>query len=322
MRRTRSWFGRRRALLPALAPVLLALIGCAQPVTDPERIPVAYVGDEALTLSQLQDYFDSNLLRTDPGELAEPAPGEMAEVWSRLFDAFVEERLLLAEAERRELPVDEREIELYLQHAPAEEGDGAEPVDLSRLVGEARRRLMIQKLQEDALRELPSPGEDEVRSYVVEHRHRLVPERSLELRSLMLDSVESARKVQQDIRKRRLTFAEAVVRYEKSPGQGLPMQVNWNGLSEEVRAALEDLRAGQVSDPVEVNGNVYIFQVVSWFEKREQANEELIRRARLELERERRRDAYDAMVDDIRDRTEIRLKLRNLPFSYVRDSTG
>lgn len=300
----------------------LACGACSEPVTDPDLIPVAFVGEEKLTLSELQEYFDSNLLSGDTAEEPELDEQEMNVVRSRLFDAFVEERLLLVEAERLELPVDEREIELYLGAAPAEEGEERDPVETERLAHEARRRLLIQKLQEDALRDVPPPAAAEVRSYVVENRHRLAPERSLELRSLMLDSVDNAKKVYRDIRKRRLTFSEAVVRHEKAPGQGLPMRVNWNGLSDEVRAALENVRAGEVSEPVEVNGNVYLFQVVTWFEAREQANDDLVRRARLELESERRREAYDALVQDIRDRTEVRLQLRNLPFSYVRDTTG
>ena len=83
----------RFARLLALAATL-SLAACGEPVADPAQIPVAFVGEEKLTLSELQEYFDSNLLRTEPEEEAEPEAGEMEIVWSRLFDAFVEERLL------------------------------------------------------------------------------------------------------------------------------------------------------------------------------------------------------------------------------------
>jgi len=303
----------------AVLPWLLA--GCGEPLPDdPARIPVAWVDGTPLMLSELEDYFAANLLETENEEGQEIE--NLAEVRSRLFDAFVEERLLLSEAERRKLPVDEREIELYIASGGSADDDANKEPEPARQQAEARRRLMIEKLQEDALRSLPPLGDDEVRAYLARNRSRLEPGRWLELRSLMLESKESADRVYQDVRKRKITFAEAVVRYEKSPGQGLPMRVAWDGLSDKVREALEGLKAGEVSRPVEVNGNVYVFQVASWLEEREDTNRELIRRARLELERERRRQVYDALLAEIRERTPVRLELRNLPFDYVREPAG
>jgi parvulin-like peptidyl-prolyl isomerase len=306
----------RRTVAAAGILMVGLLAGCGpRTTTDPQQLPVAFVGEERLTLSDLEAYFEANLLETD----VEVEPQEQTAVWSRLFDAFVEERLLLTEAERRALPVDEREVALYLDGI-MEDPEGE--AERRRLELEARRRLMIKKLQESALLALPALRDEEVRDHAARHRDRLAPERGLELRALMLESMERAEKVYKEIRRRRITFAEAVVRYEKTPGQGLPMRVAWDGLSAEVRTALGDLKSGQISRPMEVNGNIYIFKVESWLKSREEAADELSRRARLELERLRRQEAHDTLLGEIREQTPVRLILRNLPFNYVPAATG
>jgi len=309
----------RRVSITAVCILLGGLsAGCRPESTDPRSTPVAFLGDAPLTVSELESYLGANLLEAEN----EDEPEADAEVRSRLFDAFVEERLLLVEAERRAMPIDVREIALYLGGSGEDsDADGAED-DQRRLEDEARRRLMVQKLLETVLRDVPEVTDAEVRTYVAQNRHRLVPERGLELRALMLESMEKAESVYRDIRRRRITFAEAVVRYEKDPGQGLPMRVALEGLSEEVRTALEDLKPGQVGKPMEVNGNVYIFQVEAWLKGREEATQEQLRLARRELEALRRQEANDALLGEIRKRTPVRLELRNLPFTYVPVETG
>ena len=300
----------RRCILPML---VAGLLGCAPEPTDPERIAVAYVDGDGLSLSELEAYFAVNLLPADEEESEE----DTDEVKSRLFDTFVEERLLLAEAEHRKVPVDDRELSIYI--GPVEEDPEGEAAPRSRLAAEARRRVMIQKLLEDAVRSLPPLGDDDVRTYLEQNRERLVPRRGLELRALMLDSVEHAGKIYNDIRRRRTSFAEAVVTHEKAPGQGLPMRVDWDGLSVEVREGLEGLKPGQVSKPLEVNGNIYLFQIESWLKRSEEAEQELIHRARQELEGLRRLQAYDGLLAEIKNRIPVRLERRNLPFRYVEE---
>ncbi len=301
---------RRGILLTLIA----GLLGCAAEPTDPARIVVAHLGDAGVSLSEFEAYLEVNLLEADEEE----SEAETDEVKSRLFDAFVEERLLLAEAEHRDVPVDDRELAIYLGPVEEEPEGAARPQELRE--AEARRRVMIQKLLEAAVRSLPPLGDDDVRSYLEQNRERLLPRRGLELRALMLDSVEHAEKIYREIRRRRMSFAEAVVTHEKAPGQGLPMRVDWDGLSVEVREGLQGLKPGQVSKPLEVNGNIYLFLIESWLKESEEAEKELILRARQELEGLRRIQAYDGLLAEIRRRIPVRLETRNLPFRYVRES--
>jgi hypothetical protein len=267
---------------------------------------VARLGEQPLYLVDLTAYLRENM--PELGEDEEREREELDRVKSRLFDAFVEERLLLAEAERRGMAVDDWEIAAYLGIGDA---DGTATPEST-----VRRRLMVQKLREGTILSLPPLTDEEVRAHAEQHGERLMSERRLELRALMLDSEEEAEKVRQNIRRRRMTFTEAVVAYEKYPGQGRAIPVAWSGLSREVRAALEELKVGQVSQPVEMQGNYYLFLIESWIKDPELLAAERLQRARRELEDLRRQQALEELLAELRERNEVKLELRRLPFRY------
>jgi parvulin-like peptidyl-prolyl isomerase len=313
--------------------VFVALAGCNRQPVDPAQRPVAYIGQQPLTLHELEAYLEDNILDDLEGQGS--TNEELNEIKSRLLDALIEERMLVAEAERRGVTVSDDEVALYLgmgamEYGRAEESD--EPVEESGAgtgtddppaavgtdeVSEAVRRLTIHKLHESVLGELEPIEASDIDDYVAAHRERLQPRRQLELRALMLDSMESAKKVYEEIRRRRITFDEAVVRYEEVPGRSLPQRVSWDGLSDEVRQAVEGLKAGRISKPVELHDTAYLFLVTSWLEDREQSANELRVRARRELEATRRTEAYAQLVVDAGRNAPSRLNTQNLPFRYV-----
>jgi hypothetical protein len=288
------------------------MVACERPPADPHTTVVARLGEQPLYLAELDSYLRENMPELSAGE--EPEQEELDRVKSRLFDAFVEERLLLAEAERRALVVEEWEIAAYLGTDVVDtstEGDGG---DASRDL--ARRRLMVQKLREGTILSLPPLTDEEVGEYAEKHGERLMSERRLELRALMLESEDEAGNVYRDIRRKRMTFTEAVVAYEKYPGQGRSIPVSWSSLSEEVRVELEKLKTGQVSPPVEMQGNYYLFKIESWIKDPERLTAERLQRARRELEDLRRQRALEELLAELRERNEVRLELRRLRFRY------
>jgi hypothetical protein len=285
--------------------VLLAVLAaCGRQAADPQTTVVARLGEQPIYLAELTSYLADNM--PELGGEEQPEREELDRVKSRLLDSLVEERLLLAEAERRGLAVEGWEIAAY--HGIDEEGSGSEEL--------ARRRLMVQKLREGTILSLPPLIDEEVARYAGQHGERLMSERRLELRALMLESEEKAKKVFRDIRRRRITFNEAVVAYESYPGQGRAIAVAWDSLSKEVRAALEELRVGRVSEPVEMQGEFYLFRIESWINDPERLAAERLERARRELEDLRRQQALEELLAELRERHQVRLELRRLPFRY------
>ena len=298
----------RPSLRSGLLVLLLLAVSCDG---GSDGTVIATLDGEPQHLDALKQYLDANLVAAE--EESGPAPEGLDRVKSRLFDAFIVERLLLVEAERREIEVSGLEIEVYLD-VGREEWDTA--IQESEWQ-DARRRLMIQKLQESVATNELSIDDDEVAAYVEEHREQLVPHKRLRLRALILESKELADTLYRDIRRRRRTFDEVVVAHAVSPEQGVTLEVSWESLTAEQREALKDLKAGQVSRPVEVAGDTYLFQVESWLKDPAKMEQERLRQARQDLEQRYRQQAHAALVEKLRRKVEITLQPENLPFEYV-----
>jgi len=299
--------------LAALSLLLFLAPACDDPPSDPRLTVVAYVDNEPVYLSELQQYFESNLVADDTND--DLPPGTMDKIKSRLFDALIEERMFYGEAQRREIQVSDLEIATYLDLGAGESPDDTDDRTWREL--EARQRLMVQKLQEQVVRAQPAPTDDEVASYTEQHREQLLPSQPLELRALQLRSMKEAERVHREIRRKRMTFNEAALAYEPSPGQALPQRMSWDSLSDELREALEKLKPGQVSQPIELHGSIYLFQVGKWMADPADEDAELIQRARQELESLRRREALDHLLGELRERSNLRIKSGNLSFRYA-----
>jgi hypothetical protein len=297
-----------------LLPLLVAAtVACKSSSSDPLLRPAAVVGGQPIYVSDIEKYFESNLIEDD--STYDLPPGAMDQVKSRLLDALLEERMLYVEAERREIRVTDMEVETYLDMGGGEMPDDPE-LRASRET-EARQRLMVQKLQEQVIRDQTPPTDAEVTDYATEHGDRLLPVQPVELRALQLESLAQAKRVHRDIRRKRITFNEAALVHDPSPGQALPLQMSWDSLSSELREALKDLKPGQISEPLELHGSIYLFQVGAWLKDPADQNVELLRRARLELESIRRRDALETLIASLREQAAVRIESENLPFAYA-----
>lgn len=294
-----------------LLPALLA--GCGErPPPDPGVVIVVSLDDRPETLADLEQYLEANMVVPEEGRSLHG--GDEDYVKSRLFDAFVNERLLLAEAQRREIQVSDLEIEASLGL------DNGEEQPLGNATWQnARRRLMIEKLLEQIAREQSAVSDDEVRSWI-DANASPGAERRVRMRSLMVDSADEAEKLYKDLKRRRLTFDEAGVVQAQDPDRQVSVEVGWDSLSEEVRGVLEGLRPGQVSRPVAQGGGHHLFLVEAWLDG-DPSQAELEDRARAELSARRREQAYQALLRHLRDDSKIRVKPRNLPFEY-RPETG
>lgn len=105
----------------------------------------------------------------DPSELEEPlAPADDAAVRSRLFDDFVAEEVMLAEASSRGIGVGEGEVRAWLSGGAPEEDGAKEALRLER----ARRELAVRKLLDALILEHPGSDERSLR-LAVAARHRV-----------------------------------------------------------------------------------------------------------------------------------------------------
>jgi hypothetical protein len=297
-----------------LLSAVLCVSGCGKDEVGPPREgAVATLDGDPITVADLERYLEGILSFEDDGD---PLEGEdLDRVRSRLFDAFLEEEILLREAVRRGVEVAEVEIDVYLEGVPSEEGESPAVTERSR--ENARRNLTIQKLRGAVVGVDAEAGPDEVETYLQEHRDELEADQQIVLRSLMVGTEANAKRVRREIQRGKMAFAEAVEVFGLTPDQGQPMEVSLGDLPQEIRGALQGLSSGEISNPVEFQGNVYLFLVDVGPAKLGEAR--LRELAVSELLRIKSQEASDRFLERLRSQVVVEIHHDNLPFAYIPD---
>lgn len=266
----------------AVVVVSLALLSCRGADSHDEIVVV--IDGRNHTVADLEQYLRVNL----PPDQGESLPRDDRDrVLSRLFDNFVEERLLLAEAGRQGISVTDEE----LARAGASDRQPAVTV---------RERVRVQKFLDAYARQHAEVSDDAVAEYLREHHDRLAQGREIVLRSVALASRAEAGTIERE------SLEEAAI----------PVRIAERDLPPTVREALAGLKPGELSGPLEIDGVHYLFQLVERLPAGEGAEDELERRARDELLRARRREAIERLLDELDRRYRPEIRYANLPFRY------
>ncbi len=295
----------------ALLGTLLA--GCACAPGDPSQLPVARIGAQVVRRAQLDVYLKQNLVEEG---LEEPgSPEDLDRVKSRLFDNFMDERLLLAEADRLGVQVTEEEVSAWLESG----GEGLPVETASDPVAReaARRELRIQKLREAYARSLATVAPEEVGSYLGKHRRELEPAPRLFLQSVVFPTESEAQQAHDAVRSQRLTLDRVEVQGRRAKAVPVPVEAALGRLPQSVQAALRRLKPGEVSPPVEVEGGYALFLLEARPDEKAWSEESLRERAREALLAERYQQASERLLEDLRRTTPVVVHHENLPFRYV-----
>lgn len=291
--------------------------------TETDGRVVAEIDGRVVTVSQVQDYLDAVLDIGAGDETPEDeliSEGDLDRVMSRLFDGFLEEEMLLYEAERRGVQVEPWEVEVYLGREPDEVEELAEapnPDDPGFRL--ARRNLMIQKLRGAVVAGAVEISEADVDAYLQRHRASLLPDDQLIVRRLTLAGKKEANDVRREIIEKSMPFDKAAAIFGGQPHQGWPEQLEIEALPEVMRQAVERIKPGQISRPVEFDGAYHLLLLEAWPAKKAVDQEQLRERAREELFRIRSGEASARLHDRLRAELEIRVFTQRLPFGYVEE---
>ena len=290
----------KRAYAVLVLVATLLPLGCGSSPTGGE-VPVARVNGVALTVAQFDAYLQANLADEIEEDL----------VRSRLFDAWIDEHLILAEAHERRMTIPDESLDFLLNDPEYEAGEEDFDIRRERLRG----RLMIEMLQGQVLQDIVLPTAEHAEAWIAEQDEAPAGAgRSVELRSLRFDDADRAMAVHRSLRRDRMTYSEAVLQSTEDESQGVATVMDYASLPPEVQGAIEKLKAGWSSKPVDLGGSTYLFQVVRWIEA---APEARIDAAREEIFAHERRAAWEGFISELREAARIKIYHENLPFEHA-----
>ena len=297
---------------------LLALAACSPaPLPDPQKKPVALLDGKVLTVADLEEYLRNNLAEDDRGD---PVPTEAVDqVKSRLFENFIDEEILLAEARRRGIQVTPEELGSYLDPGTGDTPRMTAPGEEHREA--ALRDLTIQKLREEAALRESKVTPAEVDAYLAEHRDSLRSPPRVVLRSFALASPADAERTRREILRMTRKLDRAFTEGEDlGPEGGQLQEVPLDSLPAEVATAIEKLKPGQVSSAVTLDGTPYLFYLQSRpAPGGPESDDALKARAADALLRIKVEEASSRLLDELRRKTRVELHPENLPFRFVRE---
>jgi hypothetical protein len=277
---------RRRAVLAVAATALAC--SSAEPPPPPEV--VAQVDGAAVRYAEFEDYVTT--------ALGEPGASLGSDVLSRLFDQFIEERLLTRLAVERGL-------------LAADEADG-------RFGG--RRALDL--LLADAARGAASgalPSESEIAAWYDANRERYRRPERVRLRQILVEDRRRAERLRREI-VGGADFAAVAADASQDPtvaaATGPQGEFSRAELPRSFAEVIFELAPGEVSEVVEAEYGFHIFQV----EERLDAELLPLAAVRDDVERRLLQEAADHRLGELaaeaRGRYDVTVWERNLPFNY------
>jgi len=316
--------GRCGARAAAALALLVAAGGCGVGervrgfFEDEGRSVVAVrIGERSFLRSDIERFFDSRL-----SEFRNP--DEADRVKSNLLEAFIEDRLLLIEAERHRIEADARALKAMLERiaeGSAGQPGAADPRRDTALVRDLGESLKTQRyLRDHLLRDIAVSGA-ECENYYQAHIGDFIVNDVVRLREILVDNENAARSISDLLKKsRNRKFAELARAHSRasSAAEGGAIGAFQRGeLPEDFEKAVFRLPVGAVSKWVRTRYGLHLFLVEERIAAHQQKLWEVKEKIRERLRLEREREGIDNEIRRLAGQTPVRIERENLGFNYV-----
>jgi parvulin-like peptidyl-prolyl isomerase len=289
---------------------------------DERRDVVVRVGEVQYTQSDLDRFFDSRL-----SDFRDPAQADR--VKSKLLDSFVEEKLLLREAEGRGIEPDPealRGMVSKLTESAADRdkpGAGVRDAELERSV---RDSLKMQRYLHDVVLKDVKVDAAECEEYYLKHLGDYIRNDVVHVREILVGGQAQAEKILDSLKaNKNKNFAELARAHSLAPSaaDGGDLGTFSRGdLPEEFEKAIYSLAPGTVSKIVRTAYGLHIFMVEEKILAHQQKLFEVQDEIEEKLLTERQRGRIDAEIDALMKRIPIDVHPDRLGFYYVGTRLG
>ena len=316
-------FGGIRSLIGLAA--VLPLAGCTLKdnvrrfLHDEASSTIAVqVGERFYSKADLERYFDIRL-----SEFRDPADADR--VKSNLLESFIEDRLLLHQAEEMKVVPNPELVSKMLQQVASSgaerTGEPGDPNREATLKRDLTESLKMQQYLHDYLLGNITITEEECESYYKAHLSDFIRNDMVHLREILVDSQAQAEKVRATLAaKLNKNFSEQASIYSKaaSASDGGDLGTFQRGeLPEQIEKVVFALAPGTLSKVVRTQYGYHIFLVEEKIMAHQQRLPEVKQQIRERLLREQERKAIDKELAALIDRIQVKINQDKLDFKYV-----
>lgn len=280
-----------------------------------KRASAVTVGDKTFSQEDLTRFFDTRL-----SDFRDPV--ESDQVKSHLLESFIEEKLLLCQAERFNVQPNPQMVQSMLGKIAPVGADrqraASQDPDLERSLAES---LKVQQYLHDYLLKNMSISEEECQSYYQQHLAEYVRNDVVHVREILVDDKAQAERILASLKtNRNKNFAELARVYSKAPNapDGGDLGTFETGdLPEEFEKVIFSLAPGTVGKIVHTKYGYHIFMVeekiLAHQQKFYEVKDQIMEKLSLEREREIINRELQALVNQI----PVRIHRDNLDFKYM-----
>jgi parvulin-like peptidyl-prolyl isomerase len=317
---------RVRPILLVIALPFLALVACrsqgpagetgAFRLDDPEKQSAIILEVDGTTFTN-DDFI--KYLRNTVGEKLKSLTGTAL---SRMFDEFVDEKILLKQAQNKGLSLTDEEKSAYLAKLKSVlRTDSGEQVPLEPDAASLYDRLLVEKLLSQFAKDV-AVDDKEAADYYEQHKSEFLQPERVQVSQILLASEGQASGVldklknatEEEFRK----VAQAQSAGPEASKGGVMGVFKAGQLPLELEKVIFSLNEGEISRVVESTYGYHIFRLDKKVEPHLLTAEEAIPAIRTKLMEQKSEQAVSAQLETLRKTTDWKLTTENLTFPYQR----
>lgn len=303
-------------ILLAAASLSFLLTGCGQKVEGPKAL--AIVAGEEITDADVR----AEIAKL-PG-----APANYKEAATAALDKLVEEHLLIAEAQKRNITITDEEIEKRYQ-ALADDYPGGSlddyltnhNLDQVSVRTEIKRTMLTAAALEALMSESGETSAADIKNYYDKNPDEFTKGESVVLRRITVGSSEEAELV-----KKKLSFGVDFVEIARedskdseAPEGGFLGEIEVTKLSPEVKTALDKLAPGAVTDVIMTSSGKAFYMLEERKDAHKMSLEEATGIITNKLNRQRSQQAYPELINRLKNEYKVSIDTDSIPDKPIGD---
>jgi parvulin-like peptidyl-prolyl isomerase len=291
--------------------------GAGSSLADPQKKALVVLTVD--TVSYTNEDFNA-YVRTTVGEGADALT---VPALSRLFDDFVDEKILLKQAQSKSVTLTDEERRQYV-----EKRRGATPGDSSPSTpaGDALlvERFVVEKYLAQLVMDLKIEDR-EVAAYYAEHKSEYLQPEKLQVSQILFSSEGAANEVRSRLNNASEEDFRMIARTRSVGPEGARGGVmgifSAGQLPSELEKFIFPMKEGEISRVVESPYGYHIFRLDKWFEARLMSLEDAGPSIRAKLADRKSKEAVATHLETLKAGLDWKARTENLPFAYQRNKT-